>query len=353
LKRVLIPHATSGNLYVEALGAAYRQLGCEVVYGVDNLLQRNFVPDLLHVQWPEEGYRWRNDLTLEGRATRFKEAVSHVRGAGAFVVATAHNVAPHEHSTNGLDLSVYQHIIDNADVLHHHCGCSIDAYRTKYSIPKSARHLVVPHPHFDLYPRGVTGAVLRERLGIPAKATVYLQFGNIRGYKGIESLLQAFDRARVADKHLLVVGQYQAPSGVSGARQRLQLALRKRWPGNLTLIGQAVPNEVVRSYVEASDCMVLTHTAGLNSGVAVLAMSMGKMVIGPRLGCMEWVLAQGSNLTYQTGDVAAASRAMEQLAEMPAETRRAAEAQNRAVALEWRWEHLAQAVLSAAEHRKA
>jgi hypothetical protein len=132
----------------------------------------------------------------------------------------------------------------------------------------------------------------RQWLGIPADAHVYLQFGMIRGYKGLGTLLDAWQEVQV--------------------------------------------------YLAAADCMVLTHARGLNSGVAVLGMTFGNLVVGPRLGCMEWVLGQGCNRLYAPSDMEALVAAME---EAPRQDAVATASTNKSVAAGWRWEAMARTIL--------
>jgi glycosyltransferase involved in cell wall biosynthesis len=108
-----------------------------------------------------------------------------------------------------------------------------------------------------------------------------------------------------------------------------------------------VRNDEVQRYFQACDAVVLGHTGGLNSGVAVLAMTFGKPVVGPRLGCIEWVLMQGSNIIYNAGDSHALERAMESVTGLDLE---AARAVNQSAAAGWTWDAIAsRAILGVAQ----
>jgi glycosyltransferase involved in cell wall biosynthesis len=67
-------------------------------------------------------------------------------------------------------------------------------------------------------------------------------------------------------------------------------------------------------------------------------MTFGKPVIGPRLGCIGWVLAQGSNIIYDPDDTHALARAMESAADIDLD---AAGAVNKSAAADWTWEAIA------------
>lgn len=344
--QVLIPHATGGNLYIQELGHAYSKLGCEVVFGADNLLQQQLLPDLVHLNWPEEMYRWRNDLSLDARVTRFLTSINRLRKARVPVAFTVHNLAPHDFPNDPIDLKVYQEVINECSVIHHHCSTSERLLKSKYSIPESRVQVVAPHGHYLSYPNTIDRGAARIALGIPTDAIVFLQFGLIRGYKGLGALISSFDSCRVQEKFLLIAGEYHAPAGLEGIKQRLRLKLRKSLHANFKLVGQAIPSDHVQTYLNAADCLVMTHTAGLNSGVAVLGMTFGLQVIGPRLGCIESVLANGHNIIYSTGQVDEIARAMENVAMQTGEERQFASQENKRIAAGWQWTDIASQVMA-------
>jgi glycosyltransferase involved in cell wall biosynthesis len=106
---------------------------------------------------------------------------------------------------------------------------------------------------------------------------------------------------------------------------------------------RTVPSAQVQTFVNASDCVVLSHRQGLNSGVAILAMTFGKPVVGPDLGCIEWVLRSGRNLVFKAGDADSLVECMEDAATLDLPSAGAA---NRAVASGWTWKNMAKAVLA-------
>jgi len=290
-------------------------------------------------------YRWRNDITLNARVSRFEAAIAKMKSAGVPIAFTVHNLAPHDFPNDPLDHRAYQFAVDHASVIHHHCAHSQQLFSKRYHVQGETVEVIAAHGNYLSYPEGLPRTEARRSLGISGDAFVFLQFGQIRGYKGLGTLLQGFSEAKIHQKHLLIAGQFTPQTGLDGVRQRLQLAIKKRVSANLTLIGNAIPSDDVQTYLNACDCLVMTHSAGLNSGVAVLGMTFGKVVIGPRLGCIEWVLQQGSNVLYEAGDVTGLRRAMEDTAAMSSHARTSAGNTNRNVAAGWHWDSIVKAIL--------
>jgi glycosyltransferase involved in cell wall biosynthesis len=342
---VLLPHPPNGNIYIRELGRAYAALGWTPVYGPENLLEGNLRPDLLHVHWPEEFYRWRGEGPTPARAEHILARLAALREAGVPIVWTVHNLAPHEGADADVDGRVYRGFIEAADAIHHHCACSIEALAGRYPVPAGKAQFVQAHGHYFSYPNTISREDARQALGIPPEAKVFLQFGQIRGYKGLNLLLAAFDRLRLANKFLLVAGLYHPPTGRGAWLDRLKLAWRKRSSRNFLLHGRPIDSDQIQRYMNAADVVVLSHTAGLNSGVAVLGMTFGRVVVGPRLGCIGETLAQPPNITYETGRVEALTDAMLQASRVEAAVARTANVQ---ACQAWQWRTIAESALAQA-----
>jgi glycosyltransferase involved in cell wall biosynthesis len=256
-----------------------------------------------------------------------------------------HNLRPHELVDAATDTVAYQALADRADVMVHHCEVSADLLKATYRVPYRVTHVVTPHGHYLGYRSDVSREDARRHLNIPSDAFVFLQFGHVRIYKGVDRLLKAFERAAVPRKFLLVAGQYQAIQTKSAFSQKWALRRIRYLSRNVRLMLRPVPSDEVQYFVQAADALVLSHTRGLNSGVAVLGMTFGKIVIGPDIGCIGWVLRHGSNLIYDSSEPGALTRSMEQAYSMD---RGEASTVNAAAAATWGWSQIAQHTLRAA-----
>lgn len=340
-KTLLLPHAIDKNIYTIELGRAYRAAGCNLIYGADNFLENSIAVDIVHLQWPEAFYRWMGTGSLETRVGQFISSLDNLKSKGTKVAWTVHNLIPHDHPDSHFDHDVYQQVLDRTDLVVHHCPRSFHLLQARYQVPESMQHVVTPHGHYLGYPHGISRREARTRLGIPDHAYVYLQFGAIRGYKGLSTLLDAWRKVRSKDKWLLVAGSYKPPAGRHAWKEKLSLMLAGR-NRRISLHLRSIPSEDIQTYVSAADCLVLTHSRGLNSGVAILGMTFGKLVVGPDIGCIGWVLNQGKNLDYPSGDRQALIAAMERAPTLDASQVSAA---NSAIAASWSWDDMARAVL--------
>jgi beta-1,4-mannosyltransferase len=160
---------------------------------------------------------------------------------------------------------------------------------------------IVPHGHYrDAYPRTLARATARQRLALPAEATVLLHFGLMRPYKNVPQLIRTFRAMPGGDAYLLVVGrpfdqaiEHEVRAAAQGASN---VRLHLRW----------VPPDDVQTFFAASDLVVLPYRRILNSGALMLALTFGRPVLVPDLGSMreqqeafgvDWIRLYAGELT--------------------------------------------------------
>ena len=345
--RVLMPHRVVLNLYLTAIGRAFESNGCVVVYGPENLMESGGRYDIIALHWPEELCRGYGSGPVDVRTKRFLEALDDHRARGAKVLWIVNNLVPHEYPDSTIDRDAYQGVIDRCDLLVHYCHQSVDAIAATYQVPQGLPMCVVDFGNFDGYPDVLSREASRARLGIPPNAFVFLAFGAIRGYKGFGLLLEAFRRARVPGKFLLAAGQYTGVGGARGKIESMRIEFLRRLGRNVRLDLASIPDADVVGYLRAAEVVTLSHSRGLNSGIPALAMTFGKMVIGPDIGCIGSVIAKGPNLLYRAGDAGALAETMEAAARIDvAEVGR----RNAEIAARWQWSRIVAEMLEAARH---
>lgn len=341
---IVIPHRLTENLYVSEFVAAYQQLGWNVLSGPDQFWIDHPDTSVVHVQWPEELYRWTAREPAEKAAEKTIKRLEQLKARGVRIAWTVHNIAPHEFMNDPIDQRVYATMVRVADVIAHHCPYSIEALHARYGRPDVANEIVVPHGHYLGYPGGIGTAQARKQLSLASDETVFLCFGIIRAYKGLDFVLDAFDRVQVKKKRLVIAGRFQAAGRRKSLRERWFLARLRYLTRGVSLHTGVVPVDDVQVFLEAADVVVLGHTRGLNSGLVPLGMTFGKVVVGPDIGCIGWTLQQGENVVYAPGSVTALTDAMTEAAQR---ARARLGETNRKVATEWDWVRGAQSVLDA------
>lgn len=302
--RVLMcPDYTGSNPYQSELIGALADRGVDVtpveVRGALPLLsaaRRHGVPDVVHLHWAHRfliAERRFPAVLAAALGVRLLLELCVLRALGARLVWTVHNLADHERTAPRVELAIRRGLAEVVHRLVVHCDAAATAVRDTYGLPDrvAKRIRVVPHGNFaGVYADDVTREDARRLLALPEDVPVLLFFGLIRPYKNVPALIEAF-RAIDVDARLLVVGNPWSDTierrvrTACGDDDRIQTAL------------EYVPEDEVQRYMRAADAVVLPFGSVLTSGSAVLAMTFGRAVIAPRLGCLpELVGATGGHL---------------------------------------------------------
>lgn len=241
-------------------------------------------PGVHHVHWTATVLGPAVDRgDAEDRCAAFLADLDRLRERGFEIVWTLHNVMPHECAHPEVERQLRQGLVDRCSAVHVMCERTVELAAPDYQIPAD-KVRVIPHGSYvDVYPEVVDRGEARRRLALPDDAPVVVCFGQVRPYKGIERLLDAFEvaRGRDADLRLVVAGGLGRFPGVKDLARRIEST------AGVTAHLEVVPDAEVQLYISASDAMVLPHERVLNSGGALLAWSFGRAVIAPRVGCLQ------------------------------------------------------------------
>ena len=173
-----------------------------------------------------------------------------------------HNLYPHERPFPEVDHMGRLLITQIADDVIAHCDYAADLARRKFY--RSHNLHVIPHGNFiDAYPNEVSREEGRRKLGISEEAFVYIFFGNVRGYKGIESLLDAFCKLKDPDA-LLILMMRQWGNDVY-IREMGELARRDKRIRVFT--SSYFPDKEFQIYLNSSDVAVFPFSEVLTSGI--------------------------------------------------------------------------------------
>jgi glycosyltransferase involved in cell wall biosynthesis len=137
------------------------------------------------------------------------------------------------------------------------------------------------HGHY----RGVyeTGNAVdpREFLGIPKSARVILYFGQLRAYKNVPLLIEAFRQCRGGEDIRLVIAGAPVDRTAEAA-----IADAAKGDRRITIHARHIGDESVELYFRACDLVVLPYREIQNSGAALLGLSFNRPILVPDLGAM-------------------------------------------------------------------
>jgi beta-1,4-mannosyltransferase len=295
-----------GELRKLGVDAVERDLDSDTLYDTIAAVK----PDVIHLQNIHPGIRG---------LVPYAHALLDAKRRRIPIVWTVHELMSNSARFGLRDRMASAFTARAADALIVHCD------RARAELARHARKVVtMPLGHYrDWYPNRVTRAEARAALGIGEESFVFLFFGWIRAYKGVDTLIDAFARLGREDARLVIAGSGDTP--------------RSSHPGIVFRRGP-IADEDVQLFMNACDVVALPYRRILTSGAAVLAMSFGRACIASRVGCLPEVLGEEGAFLYEgDGLLAAMQRAIaarERLEEMGRH--------NLARALRWRWDEIAE-----------
>ncbi|MCP4164924.1 MAG: glycosyltransferase [Chloroflexi bacterium] len=234
---------------------------------------------ILHVHWVELQYSYGNPTWVEAdKAARdLLRKLRFAQRRGIRLVYTVHNLSQHEGHCADLNNAINDWLFANADAIHVHDDASASAVSQLYA--RENHVYVIPHGNYiGVYPNEVKREVARRQLAIPPEHFVYLCLGQVRPYKGLDKLVDAFDDMAEPNTTLVVAGKAGAPGYEEEVRARVN------GNPNIKLISNFIDDADLQYYFNAADVCVLPYRHATTSGAALLAYSFGKPLVAPALG---------------------------------------------------------------------
>ncbi|MGW9112801.1 glycosyltransferase [Microbacterium sp. NPDC055683] len=264
-------------LELAARTSGYRFLGATTYDSLLRQLRRLEPGDVFHLHWTspllqeaesEEDARER----LERLVTEFRG----VRDSGVRIVWTLHNRLPHELAHRDAEIGLYRALGELSDVVHVMAPATADVVADVVALdPATVR--VIPHPSYEgIYDSGVDRVAARDSFDLGADDRAVLFLGQIRPYKGVDSLVAAAGRAVEDDPDLVLM--------LAGVVKDLsEEDFLRSIPADLRTITQFsfVPDGDLARWFRAADVAVFPYRAILNSGSLHLAATFRVPVILP------------------------------------------------------------------------
>ncbi len=342
LRIASFPPVLRTNPYQRLLYRALSGYGVELVDGgtfdLGWLLHAQRSVDVLHFHWPESYYRYDGTFeTLQLPLSYVRLGLMALRLAAARLLGyrvlwTVHQVVPHETTSRRLDRLAARLLARFSTAMIALDEDTASRARDALGRPIQRKLSVVPHGFYlDVYPSGRPPADVREELRIPAGWTVALCFGNLRGYKDIGVLLEAFAASSLPRTALVIAGPALDDDVGRTVARAAEMDSRIR------PLLRFVPDEAVAELFGACDVAVVPRGDGGTSGSAALALSMGRAAIVARTpGYSSLIGDEAAGWLFTPGDADDLRRALEAALGDPEHARaKGQEALRRAEALPW------------------
>ena len=238
---------------------------------------------VLHFHWLHYHYKAGSYRSSRIQLIHFARNIIAARTLGYRIVWTMHNVLPHDEDYKDLNIMARKLmlLIANAVIV----LCEVARQELQQRFGRTRNVYITPiGEYFKSEDTRISKEAARENLAIKDESLVFLYFGNIRPYKGLEDLVQSFASIPGENLLLLVVGRPNSEK----FRDLIETAASNDSRQKLNL--QYVSNLELDKYLSACDIVVLPFRKIMSSSSAIAAISHGRPLIIPMMGCLpEWI----------------------------------------------------------------
>ncbi|WKZ32182.1 MAG: glycosyltransferase [Thermodesulfobacteriota bacterium] len=246
---------------------------------------------ILHFHWPAYLYSDRNALVFLKKLLLFILNLRRAKSMGYKIAWTVHNLFPHERNNMALEYAGRLAISWFSDVVFVHF-LEAKGMVSRFFLRKKDVYMI-PHGNFSAIFENKCGRdEARKRLGIPPDAFVYILFGPVRPYKGIESAIQAFKKMDDKGSVLIVAGnpkdKHLGDFVSDEARSNTRIFPFLRF----------IEKNEVQYFFNASDAVLLPYRQVFTSGNLFLALTFSRPVVAPDMGIISEVVDDSCGVKY-------------------------------------------------------
>lgn len=189
------------------------------------------------------------------------------------VISVLHNVIPHEHRIGDRTLTRYFLKQNDAFLV------MSDTVRDDLlSYLPDAKYVMHPFPIYSQFGEPIDQVEARKKLNIPLDKKVLLFFGLIRNYKGLDLVIDAFDK--LSDEYYLIIAgesygkfdDYQKQIDTNKNKERISQYIKY------------IPDDEVTNYISAADLNVLPYKTATQSAVVAMAYQFDSPVLVTDVG---------------------------------------------------------------------
>ena len=192
------------------------------------------------------------------------------------IISILDNVIPHEKRFG--DKAFTQYFLKPIDAF---LSMSHEVLNDLRKFDKQKEAIYAPHPVYDNYGDPISKQEARSLLNLPKEGQYILFFGFIRKYKGLDILLEAMADKKIKNTNikLIIAGEYYGDKELY-----INLIEKHQLQNQIHLFTEFIPNDEVKLYFSAADCVVQPYRTATQSGISQIAYHFEKPMIVTNVG---------------------------------------------------------------------
>jgi len=278
---------SSNNPYTRLFGDALENKGCRVY---DFRMRNLFKPrkgDIVHIHWLPDFYVSRNPVLLRFKSFLIFCYFFLFRILGIGTVWSVNNLFPHENLGEEREKIARKIISKGFSRLFVFGPESKNRVSSLFKVA-AGKINIVPHGTYSgAYSREVLYD-LHRKYGFDPDTPLFVYFGLMRPYKGVEQLVEAF--TTIDNANVLICG-----GGAGEYVELLHKKIRLSDRNNIAIEHRYISDEEIYTIFSQVDCVILPFQAITMSGVLILALTFRRPVITVNIGEMGYYIKHGQN----------------------------------------------------------
>lgn len=153
------------------------------------------------------------------------------------------------------------------------------------SFDKTKPKLLIYHPVYDNFGEAIDAVKARKHLGFPENEDLFLFFGFIRKYKGLDILIEAlsiYKKAAEKPFKLIIAGEFYEDE-----QPYIKLIDNLDLKNDIILFNEFIPDSEVKYFLCAGDLLIQPYRNATQSGVTPLAYHFETPMIVTKVGGLE------------------------------------------------------------------
>jgi glycosyltransferase involved in cell wall biosynthesis len=213
---------------------------------------------------------------------------------------TVHNVMPHGKENHRIFRWLYWLAYRIPNVLIVHTTLAKQQLTQQFGMAQHKIQVVSIGLNEEMPMTDLTPAQARRRLGYGDTEKIFLFFGKMDEYKGLDLLLQAFDQLDLPDIKLHVAGVFRDLV----YRQKIMLIISQaRRKNDIRLDERMVPNEEVEILFKGADMLAMPYRNIYQSGLLFLCYRFGMPLVATDVGSLREFVGPDMGLIVKPNDI--------------------------------------------------